>query len=267
MTEIHVPLFSHSAAHVDELVIVLINLASRTTRLANMKAQLDMLNWTFSRFEAYDGRDLQQDFDIGLSFPSRDIHPDLQVNLLEAGRSILLQHMEQLRLSDWGQLGVYLSQMSVLLEYAERCKTEACGPLFVLEDDVVLDATIASELDRAFQTLPHDWQVLQVGYLFESDEIGDSPFNWVRDDSWQSIHAYIVRDAATAWHIFTTAKCADGCVVDYSINRARDFPLYRLWPYSLADQDRYRFGSDIPSSSHIRRVRILHPLLPESSST
>lgn len=202
-----------------------------------------------------------------ITFPSRPLHPEIVINLAESAASISNLNVSRDRfpfpLRDWGQLGVQISQLTVLIEYAERCDhaEPSCGPLVILEDDLIIDANIAIEMTCAFQTLPENWNVLQLGFLFES-VIVSSVHNWVLDESWFSVHAWIVRTPSVARRIFQQIHCPSGCVIDRMLNWTRNYPLYRLFPYSLADQDRLNFGTNIPQSGGIRKADIQNPILP-----
>lgn len=229
--------------------IYVINLDRRSDRMESIDVQLKALKLDYHRFSAVDGIKLRDQCEKGEIFSVANWHKDVKFNTDDLEKRMMEENDGQ-----WGRFGCWQSHLQVMLRIVDEAKrSNDDGPVLILEDDVIIDADMPFLVKQAADTLPSNWEYFAIGHLFATCVEQVSSFV-CRTDHSMGGQGYILRNAAAAQKLIEWSNTNEFQIADmYWLSHMEEGELqaYIITPRSIIEQDRERFGSDIPFSASI----------------
>jgi len=127
--------------------VSVINLDASKDRWTALQPQLQVIPYPIHRFSAIDGRAMEEKEYDALGIPIL-IRPSMAREDLQKKRK--------------GEIGCYLSHRTLIQQLGRQWTLPNAGHL-ILEDDVIIDRNCMEVLNRAFWSLPADWDILLLG--------------------------------------------------------------------------------------------------------
>lgn len=229
-------------------------------RLEKMKRQMAFLKVPFYRIRATMGKavmDLQR-LGKNQSMAAKDLLGDVRIKFLP-----------WLHKRGDGEMGCTISHIRALLAAVDHIDTgEALdGPIFVMEDDVLLSADLFSEIDKIIRVMDlyvSNWKVLAMGYCgkdlleISQDILHRIPkedakilatINQVSVKGVGCMHAYILRNRNATQRLLVDINLE---VLHSPVDMlwstsvgSSDFNIYVYKPNNLITQDRRSFRSEV----------------------
>ena len=163
-----------------EFKTFVINLKSRTDKLAQITEQLKEKGIEYEVFEGVDGKLLERYLKEFKCSEPRDENKSDEFKLIASvmnnqeiklNWNNLLNDMTKKSMG-FGHVGCWLSHLMLLLELKRRI--EVVGPVLILEDDSIILETLVENFEQARKSLPTDWGIYYAGHCSGSvDEISD----------------------------------------------------------------------------------------------